>query len=296
MSEVKDLRMNINNYCMNKTNIDGLQSMQLLIEFSDVETLGEFWNKRQLLGIHWRLYYNSAPGAGLILPDGRRIDLLPENIYLIAPYPQISSYCSGNPEHLFIHFILPGCHSSKKEPILTIPVDDSAMRLISELKKQLKQRPQDPMSQLYATALTSLTLTRLPQDTFCQSEIDGRINQACDAMRENPGHDWSNSGLARRFGFATNAFTRRFREVMGVPPYRYLSTLRYAQAARLLESSNLSIEDICERIGIKDRFHFSREFKRFHERSPSLYRKVRTAMNKSVCDNNETEQMTGSSF
>ena len=65
---------------------------------------------------------------------------------------------------------------------------------------------------------------------------------------------------------------------MGIPPYRYLSTIRYALAANLLESTNFNIEEICEQIGIKDRFHFSREFKRYHERSPSLYRKVRTAM------------------
>ena len=278
MGKVKDLAMNINDYCMNKTNIDSLQPMQLQIEFSDVETLGEFWDKRQLLGIHWRLYYNNAPGAGLRLPDGRKIDLMPENIYLIAPYPQIVSYCSGNPEHLFIHFILTGCYSLREGPVRAIPVDDSFLRLISELNRQLKKRPQDQMSQLFATALTSLTLTRLPREMLCLSEIDGRINQACDAMREKPGYGWSNSELAKHFGFATNAFTRRFREVMGVPPYRYLSTLRYALAARLLESTNLNIDEICGQIGIKDRFHFSREFKRFHERSPSLYRKIRTAM------------------
>ena len=74
---------------------------------------------------------------------------------------------------------------------------------------------------------------------------------------------------------AHNAFTRRFREVMGITPHHYLQEIRYALAAQLLESTSLTIGEICEKIGIRDPFHFSREFKRYHERSPSLYRKVR---------------------
>lgn len=59
------------------------------------------------------------------------------------------------------------------------------------------------------------------------------------------------------------------------PASLYLQEIRYALAAQLLESTSLTIGEICEKIGIRDPFHFSREFKRCHERSPSLYRKGR---------------------
>ena len=62
---------------------------------------------------------------------------------------------------------------------------------------------------------------------------------------------------------------------MGITPHHYLQEIRYALAAQLLESTSLSIGEICEKIGVRDPFHFSREFKRYHERSPSLDRKVR---------------------
>ena len=205
--KVKGFDMNINDYCMNKTNIKQFQQIQLQIEFADVERLGAFWNNNQLLGIHWRLYHNDTEGAGVILPDGTEVELLPDYIYLIAPYPQLTSFCNATPEHLFVHFILDGCKLSQSDPVSKIPVDETSLFLINKLKKLLKKRPQDSMSQLVATALTSLTLSRLEKKSLSISEIDNRITQACEAMRKAPGYDWSNSELAKRFGFSTNAFT-----------------------------------------------------------------------------------------
>ena len=46
-------------------------------------------------------------------------------------------------------------------------------------------------------------------------------------------------------------------------------------ASGLVDFLAEKIAPFCEKIGIRDPFHFSREFKRCHERSPSLYRKVR---------------------
>ena len=48
---------------------------------------------------------------------------------------------------------------------------------------------------------------------------------------------------------------------------------RYNYAAQLLKNSNLSIETICEASGVKDRFHFSRQFKKFFGMAPAAYRR-----------------------
>ncbi len=270
--------MNLNSFALNADPAKGVSPAQLQIEFADVETLGEFWIHNRLPGIHWRLYYNDAPGAGVIPPGGRPIELLPEKLYLIAPCSELATFCTGNPEHLFIHFELDGYLGGLEETVHPIPADAVMLRLVEELRPGLKARPQDPMSQLYAIALTALALARLPPGTLRPAAVDPRIRRACADMRNDPGRQWSNAELAAKYDFATNSFTRRFREEIGVTPYRYLSTLRYGLAARLLESTNLTLGEICEKIGINDPFHFSREFKRYHERSPSLYRKVRTAM------------------
>ena len=44
-------------------------------------------------------------------------------------------------------------------------------------------------------------------------------------------------------------------------------------AARLLEERRLSIDEISEAVGIRDRFHFSRTFKRLYGCTPAAYRR-----------------------
>ena len=87
--------------------------------------------------------------------------------------------------------------------------------------------------------------------------------------------DFDIPALAARAGFAPNAFIRRFREVTGRTPHQYLLNLRYIQAARLLESTDLGIDEIIAEIGVRDRFHFSRTFKRFYGTPPAAFRASR---------------------
>ena len=275
MNKSKIRVMNISRQSMKKSDIPGFIPPQLQIEFIDLETLGSWW-KRPLPGIHWRLYRHSKPGAALILPDKTERELLPGFLYLIPPYRKIDTRCDGNPEQLFIHFLLNSCFVLPDVYALAVTEDPSLGELTGKLEKLVKKGDSSgTRAQLLAISIVSLTLNRLPPDTLRFAEVDTRISRACRDLREDPGHSWSNSELAKRYGLSADAFTRRFRQVVGITPYHYLQTIRYALAAQLLESTDLSIGEICAQIGVNDAFHFSREFKRFHERSPSVYRSER---------------------
>ena len=82
--------------------------------------------------------------------------------------------------------------------------------------------------------------------------------------------------LAARARMAPNAFLRQFRGITGSTPYQYLLQLRYSYASQLLESQAFSIDEICELVGVKDRFHFSRRFKKLYGAPPALYRRQHT--------------------
>ena len=275
MNKSKISTMNISRHSMKKTDIQGSAPPQLQIEFINWETLGSWWSQT-LPGIHWRLYRHSAPGAALILPDGTRRELEPGFLYLTPPYRKVESQCEGNPKQLFIHFILNSCFVPPEVSLLSVESDRTFEELTGELEALLKRRnPSESKAQLLAISIVSLALNRLPPGILRFAERDSRISRACRDLRENPGYSWSNSELAERYGLSADAFTRRFRQIVGITPYHYLQTIRYALAAQLLESTDLSIGEVCERIGVNDPFHFSREFKRFHERSPSLYRAER---------------------
>ena len=259
---------------MKKTTISPFLRPGFQLDVAHVQSIDPCWNHVQLPGIHWRLYHNDRPGSGLIHPDGSRIALAPDSLYLIPPATRAGSYSESSPQQLFLHFHLENCRV-KGTPVFIIALDDMLRNLLVRTRELLLTQENSPAAQFSSIALATAVLARLPVDALIVAESDSRIVQACELMRAHPEKAWRNSELAERFYFSTNAFTRRFREVMGITPHHYLQEIRYALAAQLLESTSLTIGEICEKIGIRDPFHFSREFKRYHERSPSLYRKVR---------------------
>ena len=252
---------------MKKTTTSPFLRPGFQLEVAHVQSIDPHWNHTQLPGIHWRLYHNDRPGSGLIQPDGSHIALAPDSLYLIPPATRAGSYSKSSPQQLFLHFHLENCRV-KGTPIFSIPLDDTLRKLLEQTRELLLTQENSSAAEFAPTALGAAALVSLPANSANVAESDSRIVQACDLMQAHPEKAWRNSELAERFYFSTNAFTRRFREVMGITPHHYLQEIRYALAAQLLESTSLTIGEICEKIGIRDPFHFSREFKRYHERSP----------------------------
>jgi len=67
-------------------------------------------------------------------------------------------------------------------------------------------------------------------------------------------------------------FTRRFKEVFGIPPYTYFLRLKLYKAMELLVSTNESIERISSYVGITDTSYFARMFKKNCGVTPTEYR------------------------
>lgn len=66
---------------------------------------------------------------------------------------------------------------------------------------------------------------------------------------------------------------RRFREAFGISPANYINQIRLSQAALLLETTDSSLQEIGEAVGIGDIFYFSKLFKKRYGISPSFYRR-----------------------
>jgi len=78
--------------------------------------------------------------------------------------------------------------------------------------------------------------------------------------------------VARQFGMSTRNFSRRFKEATGKTPANYLQSLRIDVAKNLLQSSNLSIGDVADRVGYSDVSHFTQVFRKRLFITPSDYR------------------------
>ena len=79
--------------------------------------------------------------------------------------------------------------------------------------------------------------------------------------------------LAAAFHISARTMLRRVKAETGRTPLEYLQSARIDTAKRLLESEELSVAQITERVGYIDVTTFSTLFKRFTGQSPSQYRR-----------------------
>jgi AraC-like DNA-binding protein len=69
-------------------------------------------------------------------------------------------------------------------------------------------------------------------------------------------------------------FVRVFKQHVGVPPHRYLTTVRIERACELLATSSLSATQICPRVGFTTLSHFTNTFRKHVGMSPMAYRRA----------------------
>lgn len=79
------------------------------------------------------------------------------------------------------------------------------------------------------------------------------------------------ANLAEQFNMSTRSLNRRFKEATGKSPLTYIQDIRITTASDLLQSSNLGIGDIAEKVGY-DINSFSRLFRKHLDISPRQYR------------------------
>src|SRR5262245_32307534 len=99
--------------------------------------------------------------------------------------------------------------------------------------------------------------------------LQRRILEVQAFMRENLHRDVDLNGIAREASLSPYYFSRAFTAYVGVPPYRYLIALRMERAQELLRTSELSVTQICQRVGFNSLSHFTTTFRRHTGTTPT---------------------------
>ncbi|MEM7371718.1 MAG: AraC family transcriptional regulator [Bacteroidota bacterium] len=79
--------------------------------------------------------------------------------------------------------------------------------------------------------------------------------------------------LAVLAGYSLSSFKRKFKEVFGTSPLRYIKQQRLEKGRELLTETNLRISDIAYDVGFNDLGHFSKSFIAAYQSTPSAYRR-----------------------
>jgi AraC-like DNA-binding protein len=103
-----------------------------------------------------------------------------------------------------------------------------------------------------------------------------RIGAARELMDADPTVQHSLWDLASQVAMSPFLFARVFRELIGLPPHKYLVRLRLERARTLLQSG-MSVTDACYAAGFNNLSHFTRTFRRHFGCVPSAGRSIPAA-------------------
>lgn len=113
---------------------------------------------------------------------------------------------------------------------------------------------------------------------FFEGDIDYHpdedIMQAQTWIQDHYGETIKLNELAEKFGMSTRTFNRRFKQATNKTPSHYLQEVRTGVAKDLLQTTNLSIQEVALQVGYSDISHLAALFKKFLNTTPSGYRET----------------------
>jgi transcriptional regulator GlxA family with amidase domain len=103
---------------------------------------------------------------------------------------------------------------------------------------------------------------------------DEDITQIQIWLQDNYHRDIVMTQLAEKFGMSTRTLNRRFKAALGISPLDFLQEVRINIAKDLLKTSNLSINEIVDKVGYQDTGFFTALFKKHLATTPMAYRET----------------------
>jgi transcriptional regulator GlxA family with amidase domain len=115
------------------------------------------------------------------------------------------------------------------------------------------------------------------QAQFIERPVTAPMTQfasTCVWARKHMTEPLSVVDMAAHAGWAPSTFARRFLAEAGTTPLRWLTSQRIAEACRLLETTDLTVESIAYRCGLGTPANFRLHFMRELDTTPSSYRRL----------------------
>jgi len=105
--------------------------------------------------------------------------------------------------------------------------------------------------------------------------MDQRVVTVATFMKENFQHKITLHEMAHHVNLSIWHLSHLFKDETGVSAAEYLKNMRMQEAKELLETTFLSVKEIMAIVGISDKSHFAKDFRRVFGLTPTQYRKTK---------------------
>ena len=222
------------------------------------------WNTHNCIQNFWVLWYNFSPGCACI-SGGEIHELTPDKIILIPPNTLYSGQLGQMPPHFFIWFKTGTPFYYPERKVLEIP----AKPFLPQLRQAVGKNERTTVCHFN---LISSILLSIPETAFTPPQYPSKsrtIEKALSFIAQNRGNV-TNTQIAAELHLSPIRFSHLFKEEMGISPQRYCLQIKMAQAEQFL-LLGWSIENTAKSCNFADRYHFSKEFKKYHGISPGRW-------------------------
>jgi transcriptional regulator GlxA family with amidase domain len=103
--------------------------------------------------------------------------------------------------------------------------------------------------------------------------MDFRVRHAINLISKDLTRPPVLEDVAREVNLSTPHLRSLFRAEAGMTPAQHLKSLRMQKAKELLETTFLSVKQVMFQVGIDDKSHFARIFRKKYGLSPAEYRR-----------------------
>ena len=170
-------------------------------------------------------------------------------------------------------------------PSLSIIRDESLQQqpwlksILSQLSTEYLS--QQPGALLAVNKLTEILVIELIRQNFGRDEkstlmramADKYIAASLSNLHNNLAYPWTLESLAREVGLSRAGFAKRFKELVGLSMFEYLTQLRVQRAKELLLDSKMTLIEVANLIGYDSDLAFTRTFKKRTGLTPTAFRK-----------------------
>lgn len=252
---------------------------------SEKQAIGPWWDGLQVRDSFWRVFYHDEDG--ITLEVGDESFPAPAERYQIVPgWMSFTGRGKGAINQYSVRFDIPVLSPYDIErlfpqPVL-IPESEPYLSLGSLWRQAMDSSNQSQLSintqthsfvQGLSAHLVSTLDAASVQILSERLQPDSRVTKVISEIEANLGSDLTLALLAEKANLSRDHLIRLFRRKLGLTPKQYILDLRIKKAARLLNSTRYSIEQIAEELGFSDRYHFTRAFNQSMGINPGEYRR-----------------------